>query len=612
MTAPPQTSACKFIVAIHGIGDQIEYATVQSVVVAAGKYCGTLSSVPLGVFYPVPNATADAATIRIAPEPQILADVGGLGFGEVYWAAIARGVSRNGYILEETKKWARSIVARLAVRASERNRPMPPAECFRVITVLDEMIETIAVLDRLTLVADKAGLFKFQLKSLLDNFVGDVQIVADFGGYRERILNEFSRVIDRAIAVARDADPTRDPAQSPDIYLVAHSEGSVVTFTALATALSARQKYPWIDAIKGVMTIGSPIEVHHLLWPRLWQSLQAEPLSDGRRAIPWCNYLDHGDPIAYELRATRTWMEQQGFDRSLDLREFAFSRSFVPGKAHTDYWTDEAVFGHFFDTVVHLQRDARTVPKPADPVPDRRVAQLSSYVLPQILIAALHFLATFVLYRAIYTALAPYAAARLTILDVSRDVFGIGLLTLGMTAVARVPRLTTGLFWRGISLVMLAAAMAAYTWSTSAVTRETLGDVFGTHSTAGVLITVAVIAIVSGWAGSMWPRAGVRLLPILGLIGTFGLVGGQLHQASLHHRHVVAVWPVVLASAAFFYLWWLGALLFDLVFVWNVHVRHSKVTAQIATIVTQGYVTDPASGEALRRSVPGRDRRTRR
>jgi hypothetical protein len=47
----------------------------------------------------------------------------------------------------------------------------------------------------------------------------------------------------------------------------------------------------------------------------------------------------------------------------------------------------------------------------------------------------------------------------------------------------------------------------------------------------------------------------------------------------------VAIWPVLLASAAFFYLWWLGALLFDLVFVWNVHVRHSKVTAQIATIV---------------------------
>ncbi len=108
-------------------------------------------------------------------------------------------------------------------------------------------------------------------------------------------------------------------------------------------------------------------------------------------------------------------MKTTGFDRSLDLREFAFSRSFVPGKAHTDYWTDDAVFGHFWDTVVTLPRDEQHVRKPADPIPNRRLAQASSYVLPQVLIAALHFLATFVLYRAIYAALDPEAARQLTI-----------------------------------------------------------------------------------------------------------------------------------------------------------------------------------------------------
>jgi hypothetical protein len=140
---------CTFIIAVHGIGDQIEYATVQSVVAEAGKYCGTLGSVPLGSFYPV-AARASGVNGPIAPEPQILADVGGLGFGEVYWAGIARGVSRNGYILEETKKWARSIVARLAARAASLNRPMSPSEGVRIISVVDELIETIAVLDRLT------------------------------------------------------------------------------------------------------------------------------------------------------------------------------------------------------------------------------------------------------------------------------------------------------------------------------------------------------------------------------------------------------------------------------------------------------------------------------
>jgi hypothetical protein len=35
------------------------------------------------------------------------------------------------------------------------------------------------------------------------------------------------------------------------------------------------------------------------------------------------------------------------------------------------------------------------------------------------------------------------------------------------------------------------------------------------------------------------------------------------------------VWPVVLSGAAFLYLWWLAALIFDLGFVWQRYVRHS-------------------------------------
>jgi len=33
------------------------------------------------------------------------------------------------------------------------------------------------------------------------------------------------------------------------------------------------------------------------------------------------------------------------------------------------------------------------------------------------------------------------------------------------------------------------------------------------------------------------------------------------------------VWPLVLAGAAFLYLWWLAALIFDLVFVWHRYIR---------------------------------------
>ena len=53
----------------------------------------------------------DVMNARITPEPQIW-QVGGLGVRRgVLRAGIARGVSKNGYILDETKKWARSVVA---------------------------------------------------------------------------------------------------------------------------------------------------------------------------------------------------------------------------------------------------------------------------------------------------------------------------------------------------------------------------------------------------------------------------------------------------------------------------------------------------------------------
>jgi hypothetical protein len=41
------------------------------------------------------------------------------------------------------------------------------------------------------------------------------------------------------------------------------------------------------------------------------------------------------------------------------------------------------------------------------------------------------------------------------------------------------------------------------------------------------------------------------------------------------------IWPVVLASAAFLYLWWLSALIFDLAFVWQRYVRRSEVLKRL-------------------------------
>jgi len=51
----------------------------------------------------------------------------------------------------------------------------------------------------------------------------------------------------------------------------------------------------------------------------------------------------------------------------------------------------------------------------------------------------------------------------------------------------------------------------------------------------------------------------------------------------------VEAWPIVLGGIAFFYLWWLAALLFDLAFVWQRYVRYSMASKGAAAISAKGY-----------------------
>jgi len=45
------------------------------------------------------------------------------------------------------------------------------------------------------------------------------------------------------------------------------------------------------------------------------------------------------------------------------------------------------------------------------------------------------------------------------------------------------------------------------------------------------------------------------------------------------------VWPVFIATAVFMYLWWLAALLFDLVFVWHLYIRNNRLLERMDAIL---------------------------
>jgi hypothetical protein len=78
-----------------------------------------------------------------------------------------------------------------------------------------------------------------------------------------------------------------------------------------------------------------------------------------------------------------------------------------------------------------------------------------------------------------------------------------------------------------------------------------------------------------------FPHWGVRTLPIIGGIAATALTAYLIAMAGTD----MSLWPVVLGMGIFLYMWWLFALLFDLVFVWHRYIRHA-VGMQV---LRQGY-----------------------
>jgi hypothetical protein len=101
VTAPTaaNTSVTKVIVAVHGVGDQYSYATIQSVVNQFCSFYQQPAGVPLGNFH-----TGRSTFCIPPPYPQKLFER--FAFAEVYWAKIPRNAVDDKHTLEEAKKWA--------------------------------------------------------------------------------------------------------------------------------------------------------------------------------------------------------------------------------------------------------------------------------------------------------------------------------------------------------------------------------------------------------------------------------------------------------------------------------------------------------------------------
>jgi hypothetical protein len=639
----PQPFINKLVLAVHGIGDQTRNSTILSTAAQFCHHYGYRALLPLGGFHDTLQGNRPPFVITGPSSPGRLNTI---GFAEIYWADLAREIETAGYTLQETKAWCRSVVSRVRVLAERRSPGRTDIHYSQIEYVLDEAIDAIGVMESLLFLARKAGVLDFDLKRILDDYLGDVQLVTEFSGVRDNIVGRLHEAFGNAHRLYPAAE----------IYVIAHSEGTVVAWLGLLQAATDPSTYPWIKQVRGFMTIGSPIDKHLILWPDLFTSFTgpAPSLVAGTPPIRWINYVDNGDPVGFELDTARWWMHEHRYDGVFNFTandDYYFTRYPVPGKAHTDYWEDADVFQHFIMTVVAppQTRDdppviARREALKNGPRP-RFWARITNYVVAYAIPLVAVFAAVYFLCKGVEQYLDPKGEQDHP--HLIRNVFALGGLLAGATVWLRITQLVRfGLWHLGGALIYLVFAALFYftivrtddlRWFTTLPTQ--LGEPW-TDPRLGLLLISAGLIVVTMLSNARWlRRIGALLFPktmSLGIVGTvplpspassssassqqtvaevhpplvrntlrvmliFGsaaLVINAAVYASIYHPLKAPLWPIVMGAAAFLFLWRLAALVFDLIFIWHRYIRYSGALHFLrrAILPAAASATPPAAG----------------
>ena len=640
----------KLVLAVHGIGDQTENSTILSTAAQFCSHYGYRALLPLGGFYNLPQAGQPPFVVSGPSTPPHL---GTIGFAEIYWADIARQIETAGFTLQETKDWCRSVVSRVRVLAERRQPGRTDIHYDQIAYVIDEAIDAIGVIEALLFLARKAGVLDFNLKQILDDYLGDVQLVTEFSHVRDLIVFRMQE----ALKITYEANP------DAEIYLVAHSEGTVVAWLGLLQAATKPRDFPWIRQVRGFMTIGSPIDKHLILWPDLFSTFTGPdtlalfgtlPADHPPPTIRWLNYVDNGDPVGFELDTARWWMHEHGYDRVFAFTasdDYYFTRYYVPGKAHTDYWDDADVFQHFIMNVVDppnthddpppiARREAlKNGPRP------RFWARITSYVVAYLIPLVAVFAAVYFLSKGVEQYLDPKGDQDHP--HLIRNVFALGGLLAGVTVWLRITQLVRSWQWH-LAGGLIYVLFARFFWllvmqSDDLAWLNTLPSLLGdpwTDPRLGVVLASAVLVVLVMLSNARWLRrvwtllfpktmslGAVATLPLpsssspvssdgqkvaavvhpplirntLGVmlvLGGLGLLATTIAYAVIHHPARAPLWPIVMGAAAFLFLWRLAALVFDLVFIWHRYIRYSGALHFLrhAILPAAAETASPAAG----------------
>lgn len=558
----------KIIVGVHGIGDQVRYETIQAIAYQFCRYYKVPGAVPLGSFHNSKNCGIVEREYKD----------GKLYFTEAYWADIARKPESEGYILEESKQWAKSIVTRQQSQADEAKAKNVDYRMVR--SVLYEAIDTLRILERLAFITEKAGIFKFDLNRVLTDFLGDVQIVTEFGTYRAEIQERFYTALKKAHELDKEAE----------IYIVSHSEGTVISFLSLLAAVGdpSNPEFAWIRKVKGFMTLGSPIDKHIILWPELWTACQAAAPGIDKGQIKWRNYYDIGDPVGYDLNTARELLIKhkcEAFQFEDKKYDHGFSRYYLPGEAHVEYWKDKTVFDHFIREAVENGS--------FEPPKSKIDAWAAGFIIPYAGFYAVTFAAVYFLYKAVHEGI--NHDAHISAGATAWNVGGIAAILAGMTVMARIPRMTGRTRDYIIGGGVFIASVLLYWRMADGTVKKLIGStilscplmdpLIGPLSQSGkgflyamsVPIVALIVVVAVGIVSKKWSSARTIPLNIVGGLSVLGIA----FAIAFKGQNNPSLWPLFIGGTMFLYLWWLSILFFDLVFVWHKYIRSSRIMAKM-------------------------------
>ncbi len=378
------------ILVVHGIGEQKRFETLTSVV---SNFYRALKALGVG------NLSRDLRLHNQSQPASLAFSYKGSSyvfrFYEAYWADLDQPYNFF--------RWLKLIWWGLTIW-SRRYYDPPPAGMRtisvggfkRLLTriqlgilslVFLILLVTLRVVNQIIVVVFKKQL---PLGQTLYNFLGDVQLFVS-----ESIRFDTLETLDRK---SRYAIRTRlwdvlaranmDPVQ--EIYILAHSLGTVIAFNALMeqegmipsyiddqdlrAALQAKgflnsqgraDRERFLSKISAVFTLGSPLDKFAAIWPRVIPVNLSDPRK-GQKPIPWFNIHDILDIVGANLNHFKNI---PGLEDPVNL---PWRDQTIFATAHTSYWTYKDGKKRFIDRFVDYLLDPTPVDQRRFHAPEHR------------------------------------------------------------------------------------------------------------------------------------------------------------------------------------------------------------------------------------------------